>query len=101
MTVGLLTLELYLPEARSRKDRRRGVQSLKDRLHNTFNVSVAETDHHDLRNRAQLGVAVVTNGDYHCREILDQVLRYCRRPGPVQVVDHGMDLLPLEAFPDR
>lgn len=93
MTVGLLTIELYLPEARSLKDRRRAVLSLKDRLHNTFNVSVAETAYLQMPNRCQLGVSIVTNGDHHCREVLDKVLAFCRRPGPVEVVNHDMELL--------
>ena len=93
MTVGLLTLELYAPEARTLKDRRSAVNSLKDRLRSTFNVSVSETDHQELRNRVQLGVAAVTTGDKHCREVLDKVLSYCRRPGPLQVVDHDLELI--------
>ena len=93
MTVGVLTIELYAPEARSLKDRRSAVNSLKDRLRATFNVSVAETDHQEMRNRVQLGVAAVSTGDRHCREMLGKVLDYCRKPGPLQVVDHDLELL--------
>ena len=93
MTVGLLTIELYLSDARSLKDRRRAVKSLKDRLHHTFNVSVAETGRQEPVNRCRLGVSVVAGGDYRCREILDKVLAYCRRPGPVQVIEHELELL--------
>ncbi len=45
MPVGLLTLEIELPEAHSLKDKRQVLRSLKDRLKHRFNVAVAELDH--------------------------------------------------------
>jgi len=47
MPVGLLTLELHIPDAQSLKDKRQVLRSLKDRLRRQFNVAVAELDHHD------------------------------------------------------
>ena len=44
MPVGMLVLELGIEHAQSLKDRRQAVRSLKDRLRNGFNVSVAELD---------------------------------------------------------
>ena len=43
MQVGLLQLRILVPDAMSLKDKRRAVKSLKDRIGNRFNVSVAET----------------------------------------------------------
>ena len=57
--VGLLSLELHLPGARSLKDKRMVLRSVKERL-KKFNVSVAETDHQDLWQRAQLDVVAVS-----------------------------------------
>lgn len=59
MVVGVVTWELHLNGCQSLKDKRRIVKSLKDRLHNTFNVSVAETAHHDLWQRCELTCCVV------------------------------------------
>lgn len=58
MTVGLLTVELHIPGARSLKDKRAVLRRLKDRI-GRLNVSIAEIDHHDLRQRAALGVVTV------------------------------------------
>lgn len=93
MAVGLLTFTLYIPGARSLKDKRRVVRSLKDRLHRSFNVSVAEIDYHDRHGRTELGVAVVSNSDYHCREVLEKVLAYCRRPGDAELTHHELELI--------
>lgn len=61
MVVGVGTIELYLPESHSLKGKRQVVNSLKGRLKNRFNVSVAEVDHLDVWQRATLGVAFVSN----------------------------------------
>jgi len=44
MIVGSIRVRLLIREAKSLKDKRRVVRSIKDRLRNAFNVSVAEID---------------------------------------------------------
>jgi uncharacterized protein YlxP (DUF503 family) len=55
----LLELDLHLPENASLKGKRKQVQSLKAQLQRRFGAAVAETDHHDLWQRATLSVALV------------------------------------------
>jgi uncharacterized protein YlxP (DUF503 family) len=70
-SIGVLTLELRLENSHSLKDKRHVVKSLKDRLRNKFNVSVAEIDYQDLWQRA--AVAAVTVASDHGRA--EQVLQ--------------------------
>jgi len=65
MPVATLTLELAIEHAQSVKDRRQVVRSLKDKLRNSFNVSVSELDDAALWNRATIGVAAISGSrDY-------------------------------------
>ena len=50
-------LELELPFSSSLKDKRQTLRSLKDRLRRK-NVSVVESDHHDLWQRATMEIAL-------------------------------------------
>jgi uncharacterized protein len=59
MTIGVITWELEIFGAQSLKEKRSVVKSLKDRLHDRFNVSVAETAHQDVWQRAELTACVV------------------------------------------
>ena len=59
--VGLCTVELFIPESQSLKDKRQVLLSLKDRLRDKFNLSVAEVDGQDLWQKAVLGLACVAN----------------------------------------
>jgi uncharacterized protein YlxP (DUF503 family) len=62
MIVGISVFELHLPASRSLKDKRRVVKSLIDRVHQRYRVSIAETDFHDLHQRAEIAMAVVVSG---------------------------------------
>ena len=78
MPVGLLTLEIFIPDAHSLKDKRQVLRSLKDRLRARFNVAVAELDHQDTWQRAQVGVVTLSNDAAHLEQSLAG--RLSRRP---------------------
>lgn len=50
----MVVIELHFPEAGSLKAKRRELASIKAQLHGRLGATVAETDHHDLRQRAAL-----------------------------------------------
>ena len=69
MVVAVLSVHLYLPGARSLKDKRMVLRRVKDRAAK-YNVAVAEVDHHDLWQRAELAVVTVaTSRDHADREL--------------------------------
>src|SRR2546429_5698882 len=74
MPVGLLTLELHIPDAQSLKDKRQVLRSLKDKLRRDFNVAVAEMEHHDTWQRSVVGIVTISNEEKHLREVLQKVL---------------------------
>ena len=59
MRLILLTLDLYLPQSHSLKDKRRVIKGLKDKLRARFNVSVAETDYQDAWQRSLIAIALI------------------------------------------
>jgi len=72
-SVGVLTLELRLPEARSLKDKRHVVQGLKERLRHKFNVAVAEIDCQDLWQRAVVAAVTVSADRAYAAQLLEAV----------------------------
>lgn len=55
----MLEIRLHFPEIASLKGKRKELLSLKAALQRRYGASVAETDHHDLWQRATLSAAVV------------------------------------------
>ena len=72
MTVSLLSLELFLPSARSLKDKRMVLRRLKDRL-GAHNVAVAEVAHQELWQRAGLAIVTVASSDNMAEQIMTTV----------------------------
>ena len=91
MIVGTLRVRLLLRQARSLKDKRQVVKSIKDRLRNYFNVSVAEIEAQDNRQLAVLGIAMVSNETHHVKMALGQILEALRSHPVAELIDHEMD----------
>jgi hypothetical protein len=73
MIVGVLTLELFFPHARSLKDKRRVLHGFKDRLRR-HNVALAELDFQDKWQRARLAIVTVNSHQSVVEEILGRIL---------------------------
>lgn len=93
MVVGLCTIELFISESRSLKDKRQVLHSLKDRLRGKFNLSVAEVDGQDLWQKAVLGMACVANEGGHVNQVLEQALNVIKSMPAVEVVRTKLELL--------
>lgn len=93
MIVGLCTVELYLPASQSLKEKRQVLLSLKDRLRDKFNVSVAEVADHELWQKAVLGMACVANEQQHANQVLDQGLNLIRSAPTVDVVKFQIEFI--------
>ena len=87
MFVGYGALELHLPYASDLKSKRRIVRGLVDRLHARYRISVAETGHHDLLQRAEIGIAVVAGDASAVEKILDEVGRIADSEVEAVVID--------------
>ena len=93
MPVGLLTLEIHMPEAHSLKDKRQVLRSLKDRLRGRFNVAVAELEHQDVWQRATIGVVTLADQPGFVQHALEEVLRDSENQLGRDLVDHQIELL--------
>jgi uncharacterized protein YlxP (DUF503 family) len=76
MAIAVTHLTLRLPENASLKGKRQVVKSIQQRLHNRFNVSVAEVEHNDLWQLAGIDIAAVANSKTHAREVCDKAVEY-------------------------
>jgi len=74
--VGILSVDLHLPENRSLKGKRKELLSVKAQLQRRFGASVAEVDHHDLWQRSRLTVSCVARSYRGVEELLDGAERY-------------------------
>lgn len=91
--LGLCTIELFIADSQSLKDKRKVLLSLKDKLQQKFNLSVAEVDEQDMWQKAVLALACVANDSRHVNQVLDQALNLIRSNPAVAVVQSRVELL--------
>ncbi len=87
MVIGVIAWELEVFGCQSLKEKRSVVRSLKDRLHDRFNLSVAETGHHDLWQRAELTACVVAAGRAQADSVLASADRLVAGEARARIID--------------
>ncbi len=93
MKVGICVLELLIFGSRSLKDKRQVVKSLKDRIRHQFNVSIAEVDAHDLRQRATLGIACVACDTQHANSVLSNVINFVEQSHVTEINHYEIEII--------
>jgi len=91
--VALGTVELHLPGADSLKGKRHILRSLKDKLRNRFQVTVAEVDHHDIWQRATLAVAYVSHDARHADSVVAKAMDFIETHVDGEVLDTSLEIL--------
>jgi uncharacterized protein YlxP (DUF503 family) len=71
--IGVLTLEIFVENAHSLKDKRHVVKGLKDRLRHRFNVAVAEIDGLESWQRATVAAVTVSKDRTHAEQVIQAV----------------------------
>mgnify|MGYP002837559702 CR=1 FL=1 len=93
MVVLVGEVQLHLPESQSLKDKRQVVKSLKDRVRNRFNVSIAEVDYVDLWQRCAIGIAVVSTTREHAEETLSTAVHFIEADGRAQLLEFTSEVV--------
>jgi uncharacterized protein YlxP (DUF503 family) len=101
VTIGVYTLELHLPGARSLKDKRQVFRRIKDRLRSRYNVAVSESaEHSNLWQRGEITVVSVSENRDSLVRLFESVFRDAESGVPGQVIEHGPEFVESGAGPD-
>lgn len=86
MYVAALRVELRVPNVHSLKEKRAIVKSIVAHIGQPPAVAAAEVDHHDLWQRATVGVAAVAPQHAHLERLLHSIERDVRMRPDVEVL---------------
>jgi uncharacterized protein YlxP (DUF503 family) len=92
MIVGTLRVRLLLREARTLKDKRQVLQSIKDRLRKSFNASVAEIEANDNRQMIVLGLAMVGIETHPIKKALGEIVDALKAHPIAEFLDYELDV---------
>lgn len=91
MFIGVLSVEFTLHGNDSLKGKRRVANSLKQKVRNKFNVSIAEVGSQDSLSRLSLAVVSVSNDQRHLQSRLNKCLLMMEATCPEEMTHSNME----------
>jgi len=93
MHVGYCSLKFYLHGNNSLKGKRKVVRSIKDRLKNKFNVSVAEVGDQDVWQTLHLGIAAVNSDAIYLDGLFKQLVNFIDNMNLAEMTDCQTEII--------
>ena len=94
MTIGILTLHLFLPGCTSLKEKRSRIKPALARLHREFNISVAEVERMDMWQEAVIACALVSNDRDYTQRALQSVKDFLSAHWPdLEILDFHVEII--------
>jgi len=96
MYVGVAIYEVHIAQARSLKDKRAVIRSLRSRIRSRLELSVAEVDHQDLHQRSRIAVAAVSVDGALVEKLLDDVTNILEEDRSTELTGSTREILPFD-----
>jgi len=91
--IGILYARIFIPQAQSLKDKRSVLKSLKDRVRDQFNVSIAEIGDLDKWQLSTLALVSVGNDQREIDATLQHLLIFIEQNSPAEITEHEIDFI--------
>ncbi|TNF33517.1 MAG: DUF503 domain-containing protein [Gammaproteobacteria bacterium] len=88
-----VVLTVHLPSAQSLKDKRRHIKSIKDRVHQQFNASIAEIDYLNEWQKSVMGIVMISNDRQYLEKQLNSIQTLLLQQHEVQLLDIHVEWL--------
>ena len=93
MVVGIIKLELRIPQSTSLKGKRSVVKKVIERTRARFNVTVAEVDKQDVYSRAVIGCAMVGSDQRYVNGAVDKILDFIEGLAVAEVLSEAIEII--------
>lgn len=89
----MLQVRVSVFDAMNLKNKRRVIKSLKDRISNKFNVSIAEVEHQDSIRTSVLGVSMVANDSRFVQSALMEIVNFIQKTPQCVLIDYDIETI--------
>lgn len=93
MRVGILRVYFMILDAHSLKEKRMVLRSIKDRLMNNYNVSVAEIGCNDKWQVGELGLATVGNDSKFVSGCMEEVKNFIQSNPSIRIIESDIEVI--------
>jgi uncharacterized protein YlxP (DUF503 family) len=92
MKIGTITLHFFFP-SRTLKEKRRYLNSIKDKTRIKFNISIAEVGLLDNVSESIVGIAFVANDGNYTNQVVSSIIDYLEKEFPGFIIDYNVEIL--------
>ena len=93
MTIGILQLVIFMHNSSSLKQKRMILHSLKARLRNNFNVSIAQIGDEDKWQKSTLAVVGVERYRNNVDSLLSNIVNFIEEFNGIELIDYETELI--------
>ena len=93
MVVGVSSVEIFLPENHSLKDKRQAVKKIVERTRAKFNISIMEVEQTNLWQRAKIGFSVVGVNQNHVGLAIENICEYIESLYIGKIIDTRTEII--------
>lgn len=93
MTIGILSITIFIQDSSSLKEKRMALHSLKAKLRNSFNVAVAQIDDEDKWQRTTLAIVGVEKERKNMNSTLSSIVNFIEKFNNINVINYEIELI--------
>ena len=95
MKLGCCSIKFSLHGIRSLKEKRRIVRTIKDRLKNKFNVSIAEVGYQDMSGALHIGIVAISSDARYLEGLMSQTVNFIEKMNLAEMTDQRIEIIHL------
>jgi len=92
VVIGAVEVRLKVHGARSLKEKRKALKSIKDRI-SRMNISIAEIDDYDKWQATTLGLVMVSNDATYITSLTDRIIEYLAGENGIEIINSTREIL--------
>ncbi|MEN3044924.1 MAG: DUF503 domain-containing protein [Candidatus Hydrothermales bacterium] len=89
MSIGGIRVEILIQDSFSLKEKRKILNSLKEKILNNFNASIAEIDDNEIWNKSIIDIAIAAKDQYNLNDRILKIKNFLMR-------ENGIEILKIE-----
>jgi len=93
MVIGFLFLDIHLPYCHSLKEKRKRLNSIKDRFKNKYNMAFAELDYHNKWQRTAIGIVTLNKEKKVVENLFQKIIRESEENVDGEIIDYQIRFL--------
>jgi len=91
MVIGFLSLEIHFPYTHSLKEKRKILNSFKDRIKQKYNVALAELDYQNKWQRTKIGIVTLNSQKGIVEQLLNKIVAEAEEKINGEILNYSID----------